>query len=85
MASLSPILYRTRHALGAVAALTTAWFPFLRGMVAYEPISTHGECGFLCIFLVVAVYWWLVAAIAGAFMWFAVASLLRLARPDPSP
>jgi hypothetical protein len=73
-------LFRARHLLGAIAAAAVAWIPLTNGFRAYEPISNHGECGFLCLFLFVALFWWIVAVVGAAFVWFAVVMLLRLAR-----
>ena len=73
-------LFRARHFLGAIAAAAVAWVPLANGVRAYEPISSHGECGFLCIFLFAAVFWWVVAVAGAALVWFVIVMLLRLVR-----
>jgi hypothetical protein len=71
------MLFKLRHFLGALAAAAVAWVPFTKGLQAYEPISSHGECGFLCIFLLIAVFWWVIAIAGAVFIWFALVKLLH--------
>lgn len=80
--SVRTTLFRLRHVLGAVAAVAVAWSPFLRGNAAYQPMADHGECGFLCMFLIAAVFWWIVGILAGAAAWVGFALLARLIRPN---
>lgn len=78
LSSLRVGLYRIRHILGAMVAIAVAWVPLLNSIKAYEPMASHGECGFLCMFLISAVFWLVTAIFAAALSWFATVMLLRL-------
>jgi hypothetical protein len=67
---------------GLIAAVSVAWLPISRGFEAYQPIADHGECGFLCVFLIASVFWWVVGAVFAAAAWIGVALLARLIAPS---
>ena len=78
--SLRTALFRLRHLVGLTAAVCVAWAPMARGFSAYQPLADHGECGFLCMFLIAALFWWLVGIVKGAGIWIIIVLLLRQLR-----
>jgi MFS superfamily sulfate permease-like transporter len=73
-------LYRVRHYLGVIAGAAGAWILASYGFHAFDPFHLV-ECGFLCIFLFIAMFWWIVAVVITANVWFAIVMLLNRWRP----
>ena len=84
LASSRTTLYRLRHAIGLLAGAAVAWSPMGRGLAAYQ-LTDSGGCGFLCMYLVVAIYWWIVGAVGGLLTWAGLVLLLRQLRAKPAP
>ncbi|WP_394509889.1 hypothetical protein [Roseateles sp. DXS20W] len=70
-------LFAVRHGLGGLLGALAAWPLAIQGIEAYAPIAHHGECGFLCMNLLVAGFWGGVAAGAAVCIWVVVALSIR--------
>ena len=80
-------LFTVRHGLGGLLGALAAWPLAVQGIEAYAPIAHRGECGFLCMNLLVAGFWGAVAAGAGICIWvvvaFSITALCAQADQDP--
>ncbi len=69
-------LHQMRHWIGVAVGLLVAWIPLSEGAGAFANV-TRGECGFLCLFLLIALFYWVVALVVGAVTWGVIVFLIK--------